>query len=258
MKRNLNREVVDLRGVMTHLPGSATSRSGTAINRDAQPSRKQGVMRGLAAREVEMMIAPASGSTMAFNELQKVYSSRLFKTILRITKNWEDAEDALQDTFLRAYLALHGFEGRSSVYSWLTRIAINSALMVLRRRRSRPETLLVCSFEEWEGDSPLELKDSSSNPEQLYDLRQRRDQVLQAIRHLESSLRAPIEAQLAGGYSVKEVADTLNISVAAAKARLYGARVRLLQRASVHSGKRKRVASGFVDTGAHANLKNRE
>ena len=133
---------------MTHLPGSATSRIGAAINREAQPPRKQGVMRGLAAREVEMMIAPGTGSTTAFNELQKVYSSRLFKTILRITKNWEDAEDALQDTFLRAYLALHGFEGRSSVYSCLTRIAINSALMVLRRRRSRPETLLVCSFEE--------------------------------------------------------------------------------------------------------------
>jgi RNA polymerase sigma-70 factor (ECF subfamily) len=258
MKCNLNREVVEVRGVMTHLPGSAASRIGAAINREAQPSRKQGVMRGLAAREVEMMIAPGTGSTRAFNELQKVYSSRLFKTILRITKNWEDAEDALQDTFLRAYLALHGFEGRSSVYSWLTRIAINSALMVLRRRRSRPETLLVCSFEEGEGDSPLELKDSSSNPEQLYDLRQRRDHVLQAIRHLESSLRAPIEAQLAGGASVKEVADTLNISVAAAKARLYRARVQLLQRASVHSGKRKRVPSGFVDTGAHANLKNRE
>ena len=61
-----------------------------------------------------------------------------------------------------------------------------------------------------------------------------------------------------GGYSVKEVADTLNISVAAAKATLYQARVRLLQRASVHSGARKRVPARFVDTGAHANLKSRE
>jgi RNA polymerase sigma-70 factor (ECF subfamily) len=258
MKCNLNGEVVEAGGVMTHLPGSPTSRIGAAINREAQSSRKQGVMRGLAAREVEIMIAPGTGSTMAFDELQKVYSSRLFKTILRITKNWEDAEDALQDTFLRAYLALHGFEGRSSVYSWLTRIAINSALMVLRRRRSRPETLLICSFEEGDCDSPLELKDSSSNPEQLCDLRQRRDHVLQAIRNLESSLRAPIEAQLARGYSVKEVADTLNISVAAAKARLYRARVRLLERASVHSGARKRAPARFDDTGTHANLKNRE
>jgi len=141
---------------MTHLPGSPTSRIGAAINRKTQSPRNQSVEHAIEAREVRITTAPRMGSTMAFDELQKVYSSRLFKTILRITKNWEDAEDALQDTFLRAYLALHGFGGRSSVYSWLTRIAINSALMVLRRRRSRPEAFLICSFEEGEGDSPLE------------------------------------------------------------------------------------------------------
>ena len=58
------------------------------------------------------------------------------------TRNPEDAEDALQETFLRAHLRLHTFEGRSRIYSWLTRIAINSALMILRRRRARPQTLL--------------------------------------------------------------------------------------------------------------------
>ena len=179
---------------MTHLPGSPTSRIGAAMNHEAQSSRNPGAMPGCAVREVEIMTAPRTRSTMAFDELPKAYSSRLFKTILRITKNWEDAEDALQDTFLRAYLALDGFERRSSVYSWLTRIAINSALMVLRRRRSRPEALLICSFEEGDGDSPLELKDSSSNPEQLCDLRQRKDHVLKAVRNLESALRAPIEA----------------------------------------------------------------
>lgn len=215
-------------------------------------------MQVLAAREVKTTTAPQTGSTMAFDELQREYSPRLFKTILRITKNWEDAEDALQDTFLRAYLSLHGFEGRSSVYSWLTRIAINSALMVLRRRRTRPEALLVCSFEEEEGYSPLEIKDSSWNPEQLCDLRQRRDHVLQAISKLESRLRAPIEAQLAGGYSVKEVVDILKISVAAAKARLYRARVRLLERASVRSRTMKRMPAAVVDTRAHVNLTNRE
>jgi hypothetical protein len=119
-----------------------------AIKHETQSSRNQTVVQGIAVREVGIMTAPGTGSTMALDELQKEYSSRLFKTILRITKNWEDAEDALQDTFLRAYLALHGFGGRSSVYSWLTRIAINSALMVLRRSRSRPEAFLIYSFEE--------------------------------------------------------------------------------------------------------------
>lgn len=243
---------------MTHLSGSPTTRIGATINRETQPSRNRNVMQGLEAREVEIMTVPETGSTTTFDELQKMYSSRLFKTILRITKNWEDAEDALQDTFLRAYVAVHGFEGRSSVYSWLTRIAINSALMVLRRRRSRPEAWLVSSFEEGRCDSPLALKDSSSSPEELCDLRQRKDHLLQAIRNLESPLRVPIETQLAGERSVKEVADTLNISVAAVKARLYRARIRLLERASDHSARRKCVPPGVVDAGARANLKNRE
>jgi RNA polymerase sigma-70 factor (ECF subfamily) len=102
-------------------------------------------------------------------------NNQFFKTILRITKNWEDAEDALQDTFLRAYLALHRFEGGSSAYRWLTRIAINSALMILRRRRSRPEALLISSFQEGDRDFPLEFEDTSSNPEELCDLRLRMD-----------------------------------------------------------------------------------
>ena len=249
---------VEVGAEMTRLPGSATSRIGAAINRKTQSPRNQSVEQAIAAREVRMTTAPRMGSTMAFDELPKEYSSRLFRTIYRITKNWEDAEDALQDAFLRAYLARHCFEGRSSVYSWLTRIAINSALMVLRRRRSRPEALLICSFEKGDGASPPDLKDSSSNPEQVCDLRERRDYVLRAIRNLESPLRAPIEAQVAEGYSVKQVADTLNITVAAAKARLYRARVRLLERASVHSVSRKRVPTSFVETGAHTNLRNRE
>lgn len=243
---------------MSHRLGSLEPRIGAVISRELHSSRDQRIRQVLVAPEMEIMVAAREGATVAFDELQRLYSSRLFKTILRITKNWEDAEDALQDTFLRAYMALHSFQGRSSVYSWLTRIAINSALMILRRRRSRPEALLISSPEEGDGDSALEFKDSSSNPEQLCDLRQRKDRLLQAIRNLESPLRAPIEAQLAGGHSVKEVADALNISVAAAKARLYRARVRLLERASVHSGARKRVAAGVLDTGGHTNLKNRE
>ena len=97
---------------MTHLPGSPTSRVCSAFKHETQSSRNQTAVQGIAARELEIMTAPGKGSTMAFDELQKEYSSRLFKTILRITKNWEDAGDALQDTLLRAYLALHGFGGR--------------------------------------------------------------------------------------------------------------------------------------------------
>lgn len=160
---------------MGHRLGSPAPRIGAVISHEVHSSREQRIGQALVAPEMETIVDAREGATVAFDEMQGLYSSRLFKTILRITKNWEDAEDALQDTFLRAYMSLHSFQGRSSVYSWLTRIAINSALMILRRRRSRPEALLISSFEEGNGDSPLEFKDSSSNPEQLCDLRQRKD-----------------------------------------------------------------------------------
>jgi RNA polymerase sigma-70 factor, ECF subfamily len=195
-------------------------------------------------RDLGAVAAARAGSTAAFDELQERYSARLYRTILRITKNREDAEDALQDTFLRAYLAIHRFEGRSSVYSWLTRIAMNSALMVLRRRRTRPEALRCASLEEGECHAGLEIMDPALNPEQLCDARQRSKCLLRAIRKLEPQLREPIELQLAGDYSIKEIADSLNLSAAAVKARLYRARVRLADRIADQSGIKMQMPVG--------------
>ena len=196
------------------------------------------------SQESEIMSAAQSGSTAAFDELQRRYSRSLFKTILRLTNNREDAEDALQDTFLRAYLALRSFEGRSSVYSWLTRIAINSALMVLRRRRARPDTFFASSVEGEEGYPAREIADRAPNPEQLYAFRQWNNRLLNAIQQLEPRLREPIEIQLCHEASMKQIADTLNVSVSAVKARLYRARVHLSKRVPIHSGSRKARSSG--------------
>src|SRR5580698_2931547 len=101
----------------------------------------------------DLVAAARSGSSAAFAELREIYARRVYWKLLNMTKNREDAEDALQDTFLRAYMALHTFEERSSFYTWITRIAINSALMILRRRRTRAEV----SF-----DSPEETEEESS------------------------------------------------------------------------------------------------
>src|SRR6202044_3908205 len=75
------------------------------------------------------------GPAAAFDGLWQGYSTKGFRTTYRITRNREDAEDALQDAFLKAYVHLHDFDGRSSFLTWLTRIAINSALMILRKKR---------------------------------------------------------------------------------------------------------------------------
>ncbi|HEY5253197.1 MAG TPA: sigma factor, partial [Acidobacteriaceae bacterium] len=109
--------------------GSAIRMNKTMNNTNAGMALVLPLGQLAAQRDEQLVSAAKAGSDEAFAELQNLYAQRLYSTIIRITKNHEDAEDALQDTFLRVYLALCSFEGRSSFYSWVTRIAINSALM---------------------------------------------------------------------------------------------------------------------------------
>lgn len=214
-----------------------------AIRRSSQEFK---INNGLRTKEWETMSAAQEGSTAAFDELQARYSRSLFKTILRITRNREDAEDALQDTFLRAFVALGSFEGRSSIYSWITRIAINSALMVLRHR-ARPRVSLDSSGEGSEGNPPHEVSDTALNPEQLCELRQRSRVLLCAIETLDPKLRVPLKIQLSDERSLKEIADALDISVPAVKARLYRARVHLAKRVSLQSNSKKHRSPALAD-----------
>lgn len=190
-----------------------------------------------------LVLAAQSGCKTAFNELWNLYSRRVFRTIFSITKNTQDAEDVMQDTFLRAFVAFDSFEGRSSFYSWLTRIAINSALGILRKRRSRPEISFNSPLQWDEDDAPVDLRDLAPDPEQTYDQRQRRARLLRAIHRLPTNLREAVQALLAEECSVREVADRLNISEAAAKSRLYRARTRLCSLTSVRCKSRTQAAT---------------
>lgn len=163
----------------------------------------------------------------SIDELHARYSSRLYKTILSITKSPEDAEDALQETFLRAWLAMHTFEGRSTVYSWLTRIAMNSAFELLRKRKNRAEISVDSQMDDNGEVFQLEIKDPSPNPEQLHDLSQRHETLQKSIQKLDDSLRKPLQMRVNNEASAKEIGKTLNISEGAVKVRLHRARVRL-------------------------------
>lgn len=178
-------------------------------------------------RDEQLVSAARAGEPDAFAALQSHYSRRVYSTILAITKNHEDAEDALQDTFLRAYLALRNFQGRSSFYSWLTRIAMNSALMILRKRRSHPEVSFDPVYESGDDFPPFEVQDSALNPEQIYDQRQRCVHMLSAIQKLTPNLRGPIRTRMAHGSSLKKIARDFGISEAAVKSRLGRARAQL-------------------------------
>ena len=174
-----------------------------------------------------MVDAAKAGSSAAFEELQNRYSRRLYRRIQSITGNREDTEDALQETFLRTYLALNSFEGRSQFATWLTRIAINSALMVLRRRSVRPEVPFELSSEP-DGSGPrVDVRDTALDPEQLYALRQRSEYALRAIRKLNFTLRTPMETWIQQECSIRDVALALDLSLASVKSRLFRARKQL-------------------------------
>jgi RNA polymerase sigma factor (sigma-70 family) len=154
---------------------------------------------------LELVAATRAGSNGAFEELQSRYSRRLYRRIQFITRNHEDTEDALQETFLHAYLALDSFEGRSQFASWLTRIAINSALMVLRRRRTRAEVPFEPPSGSGEPALTIDVRNAALNPEQLYDLRQRSHSALRAIGKL--NVRLPFEDH-SGSWDVRYYQDT--------------------------------------------------
>lgn len=185
-------------------------------------------------REDPLVSAVQAGAPEAFTQLYALYSPRLYRTINAITKNPDDAQDALQETFLRAHLRIHSFQGRSSIYSWLTRIAINCALMTLRKRRTRPEVLFDPHPDHRYETFFLEVKDSAPNPEESYDFYQRQRKILRAIRRLDPKLQTALRMQMKCEWSVKEMSRALNISEAAVKSRLYRARQQLYARTTGH------------------------
>jgi RNA polymerase sigma-70 factor (ECF subfamily) len=180
-----------------------------------------------ARREDPLVTAIQAGVPEAFAQLYATYSPRLYRTIIAITKNPEDAQDALQETFLRAHLRCHAFEGRSSVYTWLSRVAINSTLMILRKRRTRPEVLFDPQPDDHCETILFEPRDPAPNPEEAYGLRQRQTKTLRAIRRLDPKLQAPIRMLMKHELSVKEISRALSISETAVKSRLHRARQRL-------------------------------
>jgi RNA polymerase sigma factor (sigma-70 family) len=173
-----------------------------------------------------LIAAAQSGQQWAFVELCTRSEKRAFSTIYSVTKNREDAEDALQDSVLRAFQHLRQFDGRSSFATWFTRIGINSALMMLRRKRVRPETSmdLTAEGESWRH---WQLSEHATDPEKHYVACERSRNLQRAIDQLPTSLRAVIEQGQMKGRSTRQIADHMGISIPATKSRLARARVAL-------------------------------
>jgi len=163
-----------------------------------------------------------SGETGALDTWYRAHAQKLFCTVRRITRNHEDAEDAVQDAFLRAFLHLQSFDGRSTFSTWLTRIGINSALMILRKKRNSRE---VPAQNSNENDALWEITDSAPDPEKQYVEKERGVLVRKAITNLRLSIRRPVELHALQGHSMKEMAGEIGVSVSAAKGRLHHAKM---------------------------------
>ncbi|WP_158942963.1 RNA polymerase sigma factor [Granulicella sp. S190] len=178
----------------------------------------------LEASNDEMLVAAAkTGEDLAFSELWSRHSKVIFNTMYRITRNRQDAEDAVQDAFLKAYVHLKSFDGRSSFSTWLTRIAINSALMILRKKRAHPEVSMDGGSES-ESWQHWEVPDRRANTEEHYARTEREHHLKRAIHRLRPALRSIVEIQQKHDSSIKEIAEIAGISVAATKSRLLRAR----------------------------------
>ncbi len=172
----------------------------------------------------DLIRAAQSGLEWAFAELCKRNSKRVFNMIYNVTRNREDAEDAMQDCMLRAFLYLKQFDSRSSFATWFTRIGINSALMILRKKRIRLETAMDFNME---GEAHLQIADRSADPEQHYSEYERSVHLKRAIGQLPTALRSVVEGGQLQGHSMKQIADNMGISIPATKSRLARARAAL-------------------------------
>jgi RNA polymerase sigma-70 factor, ECF subfamily len=168
-----------------------------------------------------------AGDRAEFARLVEAYSGVIYRLVLKMLENTQDAEDALQETFMKAYRALPGFDGRSSLSTWLYRIAANEALMILRRRKKLPVSMDEPAKEDDEDQEPAEIVDWCCMPETELMSSESRVMMDQAIETLPHTLRSVFLLRDIEGLSTQETADVLGLTEMAVKTRLSRARLRL-------------------------------
>jgi RNA polymerase sigma-70 factor (ECF subfamily) len=170
------------------------------------------------------------GDTNAFNQLVGKYERKVFRLAKNITKNQEDAEDVLQETFLKAYSHINGFQGNSKFYTWLVRIAVNEALMKLRKRKSDKTVSMDEGVDTGEEVMVREIAVWEEDPEQRYSREEIRAILDEAVASLRPAFRTVFVLRDIEELSTEETANVLDLSVPAVKSRLLRARLQLREK----------------------------
>jgi RNA polymerase sigma-70 factor (ECF subfamily) len=180
-----------------------------------------------------------SGDQAEFAKLVEQYSDFIYKLAIKMLANDQDAEDVLQETFLKAFRSINGFRGNSSLSTWLYRIATNEALMLIRKRKPENQQIDIDKEDEEEKETPLQIVDWAALPE---------DQLLSVesiaylnkiVQKLTPALRIVFILRDVMDQSVRETADVLELSETAVKTRLSRARLQLRQQLSEYFGQEK-------------------
>ena len=184
----------------------------------------------LVAQEDAALVAGAkTGDARAFELLVQRHEGKILSLAQRMTRNREDAEDVVQQSFQKAFIHLKKFQGESLFSTWLTRIAINEALMLLRRRRGTREVPIVESSTEDETAVPLDVVDEGPNPEDSCMQREQERILSAAVKELTPGMRKAIELRELGELSTIETAQAMGLSEGAVKARVFHGRKKLRQ-----------------------------
>ncbi len=180
--------------------------------------------------EAALVARAQAGDGAAFSELITRYQNKIYRLAKHITQNDEDAEDVLQEAFLKAYEHLDGFQGNSKFYTWLVRIAVNESLMKLRKRRGDRTVPLDEPLDTGEETVKREIAVWEDNPEQRYSQEEMRAILDEAVQSLKPDFRTVFVLRDIEELSTEETAETLGISIPAVKSRLLRARLALREK----------------------------
>jgi len=180
--------------------------------------------------EAAVVAQAREGDARAFSELVRRYEGKIFRLAQHITQNREDAEDVLQETFMKAYEHLDQFQGNSKFYTWIVRIAVNQALMKLRRRKTDRSVSLDETIDTGEDTVVREIAAWDEDAEARYS-REELGQILDtAVQSLDPPYRSVFQLRDIDELSTEETADALSLSVPAVKSRLLRARLQLREK----------------------------
>jgi RNA polymerase sigma-70 factor, ECF subfamily len=180
--------------------------------------------------EAQLVSAAKAGDTAAFEELVNRYERKIFRLGMNITQNREDAEDVMQDAFLKSYQNLDRFQGDSRFYTWLVRIAVNEALMKLRKRRPNQVSLDEPLTDDGVDSVFREIEDWGPSPEKRFAQTELNEILNSVIAELDPIFRVAFLLRDVEGLSTEETGQILGISPAAVKSRLLRARLKLRQK----------------------------